>query len=46
MNEQLQHIAESVSLLIPEVIISASLLITILLGLTLKTNKHSILKFI
>jgi len=44
MNDQLQHIYESISLLIPEGIITASLLITILLGLTLKTNKHVILK--
>lgn len=44
MNDQLQHIFESVSLLIPEVIIVASLIITILLGLILKTNKHFILK--
>lgn len=44
MNDQLQHILESVSLLIPEAIITASLIITILLGLILKTNKHIILK--
>jgi NADH-quinone oxidoreductase subunit N len=44
MNDQLQHIFESVSLLIPEVIITASILITILLGLTVKTNRHFILK--
>ncbi len=44
MNDQLQHIYQSVSRLLPEVIISASLLITILLGLILKTGKHIILK--
>jgi NADH-quinone oxidoreductase subunit N len=46
MNDQLQHIFESVSLLLPEVIITISLLITILLGLTLKAGKHLILKLL
>ncbi len=46
MNDQLQQIYESVSLLIPEVIITATLLITILLGLTLKANKHFVLKLL
>ena len=46
MNDQLQHIFKSVSLLIPEVIIIISLLITVLLGLTVKTNKHVILKLL
>jgi len=44
MNDQLQHIYESVSLVLPEVIISGSILITVLLGLILKTGKHVILK--
>jgi len=44
MNDQLQQIYASVSLLLPEVIITSSLLITILLGLILKTGKHVILK--
>lgn len=46
MNDQLQHIFESVSLLIPEVIITISLLISTLLGLTVKANKHIILKLL
>ncbi len=44
MNDQLQHVYESISLLIPEVIVSVSLLIIILLGLVLRENKHFILK--
>jgi len=44
MNDQLQHIFRSVSLLVPEVIITNSLIITILLGLLLKNHKHIILK--
>jgi NADH-quinone oxidoreductase subunit N len=44
MNDQLQHILDSATLLIPEAIITTSLIITILLGLILKTKKHAILK--
>jgi len=44
MTDQLQHIYESTYLLIPEAIIIASLLINIVLGLILNTNKHVILK--
>lgn len=44
MNDQLQHIFDSVSLLLPEVFLTTSLLITVLLGLILKAKKHFILK--
>lgn len=44
MNDQLTHIFDSASLLLPEAIVTAALLITIVLGLTLKTNQHLILK--
>lgn len=44
MNDQLQHIYESISLLLPETIVLASLLISILLGLIVRTNQYFILK--
>lgn len=44
MIDQLTHIFDSASLLLPEAIVTAALLITIVLGLTLKTNQHLILK--
>lgn len=44
MNDQLQHIYESISLLLPETIVLVSLLISILLGLIVKANQYFILK--
>ncbi len=44
MSDQLQHIYESISLLIPEFIVSISLLITVLLSLVSATNKYYLLK--
>jgi NADH-quinone oxidoreductase subunit N len=44
MSDQLQHIYESISLLIPETIVLFSLLISILLGLVVKSGKYFILK--
>jgi NADH-quinone oxidoreductase subunit N len=44
MNDQLQHIYESVALLIPELIVLVSLIASLLLGLALKHRRTIILK--
>jgi NADH-quinone oxidoreductase subunit N len=43
LKDQLTTISESVGLLLPEIILIASILITIILGLTLKKNKQALL---
>lgn len=40
MNDRLQHIYQSYSLLMPEAVVTVALLITIVLGLALKNNRH------
>jgi NADH-quinone oxidoreductase subunit N len=44
MSDQLQHIYESISLLLPETIILVSLIISLLLGLFRNTNRYHLLK--